>query len=95
MQFSRVELLAVYFPLFCVSIPFCLGVIIILEPHMSHLIVNAVGKFIERSFITFTICFVIELYAISVWVYNIGFFLVINCLVFAKVEDEFGRITKR
>ena len=34
MQFNQVELLAVYFPVFFVSIPFCLGVIILLEPKL-------------------------------------------------------------
>ena len=96
LQFNQVELLAVYFPVFFVSIPFCLGVIILLEPTMSHLIINSIpGANTSGSSVAFAGSFILELYAISVWVYNIGFFLIINCLVFAKVENELERVVQR
>ena len=96
LEFNQVEFLAVYFPVFFVSIPFCLGVIILLEPTMSHLLINSVPGANAASFsAAFGGFFILELYAISVWVYNIGFFVIIMCLVFAKVETELDRVLQR
>ena len=69
------------------------GMVVILDD-MAHLLINnAILLPLKSSALVVTIATVLEIWSVTMWTINIGFFMTCNCLVLAKMETALPKIS--
>ena len=76
----------------CIAVMY-MGIVVIFHD-MPQLVINSPLLRVPKSSLTAVVLLtMLETWVLSVWTFNLGFFVALNCLVISKVEDTLSKMT--